>query len=890
MIMKKLILTIVSIYIFSLFSISHAGYISNSLWIKRGDNISFHDTITVQSQGDIFELKFNIIPNDEPNTDIKVILSGLPSNLTWSGFTINSDTCSTQIKDINQQDNTFVYTFTPNNSSPCNAIATAKYQTNNTPSGEYTLSYTLQNISNSSLSTGNNSVTLTVNNFIQIIKAQSVDSNNNWYIEKYTLEFNQDIWSNILDTSNIVIENNDHVASNITFQKTWNTTWELLFDDGVFLSGETPNISITTLHNNYQQKTYTLWVLEDTAPAQLLNINGSTFSTNLPTLNPVPSNIVLNFSETLRESDAQLIAIKNNNSLKSGSFNPSQDKTQWTFTPSSNFSNGSYGIVFGNQVVDIAGNISSIWEISWTIWSTSTSSSGWGGGWWGWGWWGGGSTDRNYETLSYISRIYTDISELENNENSLIGRLYLDEGNTLTTSGTTVILKWTNSSVSQTILWENTQIENFDSQNDIFEPAYQIESTKILNNNDVVTIDWIELIEGKIWAVYNFNAKQLPSILNLDATLDLKLQRPGSIYPFYIYYGESIQWPWTKINTNHYVMDTQDDTINFSTRKFWYYTFIQNRYLEENPLKVSDLNTQTQQPGNTTSQVNTYDFISVQEKLLQAISNQFVIDTATETYKNIEPNDDYKYFFEFDTDLKNIYDWYAKIYFETFIQFEKYLVNKTQENREILLSYIAQLNQIEEKDKNIINKYVDTENTFWKPKVWNLEVLMEKVERIIGGKIQKLYDTQSISEDEYNQAIASYNSFVLNFAILKEYKYEPARQKTIEWLKALAITYKKRIKANITPVVEVTPEVKRYSDTYYFNIELKVWDYSDDVRHLQTILLKEWYFNYATTWYYGPITAQSLQALVKDKFNEEISGNIFTKDLIKKILNLPIKQ
>jgi hypothetical protein len=337
-------------------------------------------------------------------------------------------------------------------------------------------------------------------------------------------------------------------------------------------------------------------------------------------------------------------------------------------------------------------------------------------------------------------------------------------------------------------------------------------------------------------------------------------------------------------------MDTQDDTINFSTRKFWYYTFIQNRYLEENPLKVSDLNTQTQQVEDTTSQINTYDFISVQEKLLQAISNQFVIDTATETYKNIEPNDDYKYFFEFDTDLKNIYDWYAKIYFETFIQFEKYLVNKTQENREILLSYIAQLNQIEEKDKNIINKYVDTENTFWKPKVWNLEVLIEKVERIIGGKIQKLYDTQSISEDEYNQAIASYNSFVLNFAILKEYKYEPARQKTIEWLKALAITYKKRIKANITPVVEATPEVKRYSDTYYFNIELKLWDYSDDVRHLQTILLKEWYFNYATTWYYGPITAQSLQALVKDKFNEEISGNIFTKDLIKKILNLPIKQ
>jgi methionine-rich copper-binding protein CopC len=92
----------------------------------------------------------------------------------------------------------------------------------------------------------------------------------------------------------------------------------------------------------------------------LLNINGSTFSTNLPTLNPVPSNIVLNFSETLRESDAQLIVIKNNNSLKSGSFTPSQDKTQWTFTPSSNFSNGSYGIVFGNQVIDIAGNISSI--------------------------------------------------------------------------------------------------------------------------------------------------------------------------------------------------------------------------------------------------------------------------------------------------------------------------------------------------------------------------------------------------------------------------------------------------------------------------------------------------------------------------------------------------
>jgi hypothetical protein len=54
---------------------------------------------------------------------------------------------------------------------------TANYITNNTSNGDYNISYTLQNLTDNTLKTSNNSVNLEVNNLIRIIKAQSLDSN-----------------------------------------------------------------------------------------------------------------------------------------------------------------------------------------------------------------------------------------------------------------------------------------------------------------------------------------------------------------------------------------------------------------------------------------------------------------------------------------------------------------------------------------------------------------------------------------------------------------------------------------------------------------------------------------------------------------------------------------
>ncbi|MCP4523690.1 MAG: hypothetical protein GY828_05765, partial [Candidatus Gracilibacteria bacterium] len=381
--MKKII---VLLAFFSLISINifdvYGDFLSNSISIKRADNVSLGNNITVDGNGDTFEIRMNLIPDStESNNDYKVILSGLPTNLTASGYTLQSDTCTTTIKDITHQDNTFSYTYTANGGTPCNAIVSANYITNNTPDGSYDVSYTIQDLSDDSLRVSNNSASLTVNNLIRIIKAQSVDADNDGYIEQYDLTFNQNIGANSLLVAQLEIYDNANTATNPIFTKTGDETAELTFDDGIFFSGDTPTIEILSTHNSYESGFYNLGVLEDMAKPVLLTLNTQNYSGSDITISTLPSTLEFEFSEIIREDTLTGVVFELNNSPVSGVFSLDINKDTLIFTPSSSFTNSAdYEIEFNSQIIDLSGNVLDTVNVGMTLGTVSSGGGGGGGG------------------------------------------------------------------------------------------------------------------------------------------------------------------------------------------------------------------------------------------------------------------------------------------------------------------------------------------------------------------------------------------------------------------------------------------------------------------------------------------------------------------------------
>jgi hypothetical protein len=57
----------------------------------------------------------------------------------------------------------------------------------------------------------------------------------------------------------LVISDNDNTATDLSFTKLTETTAIIRFDDNVFHTWNTPNINITSIHNNYDSDIYNLW-------------------------------------------------------------------------------------------------------------------------------------------------------------------------------------------------------------------------------------------------------------------------------------------------------------------------------------------------------------------------------------------------------------------------------------------------------------------------------------------------------------------------------------------------------------------------------------------------------------------------------------------------------
>ncbi len=109
------------------------------------------NSIVVNSSGALVDFVIKIIVDgDQPSREHRVGLLPLPSGLTASGYTIESDDCmdingsATGNLAIDSQNNgNFVFRFRPTGLGICENIVIAHYQTSGITNGNYTLNYTL---------------------------------------------------------------------------------------------------------------------------------------------------------------------------------------------------------------------------------------------------------------------------------------------------------------------------------------------------------------------------------------------------------------------------------------------------------------------------------------------------------------------------------------------------------------------------------------------------------------------------------------------------------------------------------------------------------------------------------------------------------------------------
>jgi hypothetical protein len=116
-----------------------------------------------------------------------------------------------------------------------------------------------------------------------------------------------------------------------------------------------------------------------------------------------------------------------------------------------------------------------------------------------------------------------------------------------------------------------------------------MDETDIITD-DFITINSQEIIPGEVAGLYKFNPNMnLDSSLSHLVELELILKRIVSFYPVHVYHLDNLDDGWKRIDDIDYIMDPETNTISINTDKFGYYIIIQNKYLIENPKKISEL-------------------------------------------------------------------------------------------------------------------------------------------------------------------------------------------------------------------------------------------------------------------------------------------------------------
>lgn len=864
--MKKFIFWLL---LLSLTGVTNAGYISNNISVKNTASESYLDSIDTSWNGTNFYLKLNVIPDSsEPNNDFEVSISGLPEWLIFNGYNIESDSCTTNIKDITSSNDSFKYTFTPNGWTVCTAIMRAEFTTDSVVDWTYEIRHLVKDLNTNDITTSDNSIEMISTSGLRIIKAVSQDDDNDGYIDWYDLTFNKDIWSNTLDVDNVEITTDANDATGLSFTKlTW-TTWNLDFDDWVFNSWELPSIEVTLAHNTYEASKYVSWVLEDWAEAQILTVNWSAYvpwaTTTIWDWNSI---VRLIYSESLKPDEIDNTAtIKLGSTIIWSNVSANVDYDTFTFAPFTTLTDWkTYTAYIWDNVVDIAWN--EVWEDSplfyipkldsgswgWSSgWWSSWGSSGWGWWWGGWGWWGWSSKD--YEEERYLTNKTTSSDTFANWRNRIYWMIdFSPTAPNITWSESYIELRSNTSAKSVLTIPKWTKIQLKNGWDNILTAAYWLD----LSDLEDLNIDWANFPAKRTGWVMKIWTESSVTFDN-DINFIVKPSKISTSSMYYVYNAKSLNGPWKRV-TETPIKPSADKTLTFDYNEFGYFVFVKDLYFPKNVIT----------PQNIKDKLKADLKISKIEQIALAIYNKVWFD-------------DIAYYTSFDSDLNTEYTAYAKSLHAMFVALEKFVQTKDNKYKQDFLTNYASIKPSFDKYKNVKERYVTF--TWWvaKPNNEAYAKAFTGIEKVIITKLRELRDTNSISLVEYNKALNAYNEFVLQVVVLKLYKHEEARSIARKALFEFYPTYKKEV------IVIVVPKVT-YGDIYTFTRNLNEWDIWDDVRNLQKILTKEGYFTYNTTWYFGPVTRTALVKFSKERLWVDTNWS-FNSVLRAKIEELEYKE
>lgn len=286
--------------------------------------------------------------------------------------------------------------------------------------------------------------------------------------------------------------------------------------------------------------------------------------------------------------------------------------------------------------------------------------------------------------------------------------------------------------------------------------------------------------------------------------------------------------------------------------------------------------------------------VEAKEYLHTNISNSAVLKLVDSYFEKLKFEDS-TYYTSFDANLRQEYNKIINSYVLFFLKLDSYLKNRNELDKTdiinlnaIISNYLKNksLPEIRYINKNFYLNWI----YIYKTKFLPIAVALDKLEAKILAKFEKLKESKTISEEEYLTWINAYNDFVLNLTIYRMYN-NPAEAK-VKAIKAINIwynIYKKQILETPTSEIKI-PQTLLVKDKYAFRNDLKVGDYSDDVRNLQTILKMYWYFDALNpTGYFWNITRDYLIKFAKDILKINSTTWVFDTNMRNAIGNIELK-
>ena len=505
------------------------------------------------------------------------------------------------------------------------------------------------------------------------------------------------------------------------------------------------------------------------------------------------------------------------------------------------------------------------------------SSWGWGSS-WGSGW---GSTD--YENVKYISKSKIKLIEQITGETEKIYWI-LDlseyEGNQLTWDKGIINIKTSYKWVSKIIIPENTNIV-WDS--DLIYAPYSSEikydlkkSTLKINNKDLPSYNI-----KKIFFAWN---TENPVSFNKEVWVEFNLWSEIT-WAVYVYHSDDIDWNFSLFKK--WLKTDEDWIVSFKTNKLGYFAFIRDIYVERY------FGTQTTIVKNINTKTNTEELVT----LLKAQINNSSINTYIDNYVKALIIPEMEYYINFDPELQTRYNSIVKWYTDFIINIDKYITTKDSKYQVIILNAFKEYSKISS-FKDFENRYIiETERDWleiYKTKYLPLSRPLDILENAVMIKLQKLLNTNTITQATYDQTIKDYNAFILHLSIYKIYWNKSALYEILAPGRRLEKVYKMNVVYKTTESSNEIQDTEKViilvKDRYYFPSELKFWDYNEYVRNLQTLLKSYWYFTHPTTTkYFWNVTKASFTNFAIEVLKLDNTNWVLTKEAIEKMYLLEYK-